>query len=74
MLSECSARNADTAVERFVSIVNVLSPTFEEFLRVTILNVTESIETPENIPQAQELIDRMTHAMTRKYSATALNQ
>ena len=74
VLSECSARNAETAVERFVALVNILSPTFEEFLRVTILNVMESIESAENIPQAQELIDRMTHAMTRKYSATALTQ
>jgi len=74
MMSECDARSADMAAERFISIVNALCPTFEEFLRVTVLNVTESIENPDNVPQAQELIDRMTHAMPRKYSATALNQ
>ena len=74
VLSECQARDAETAVERFISLVNALCPTFEEFLRVTVLNVMESIEDPNNIPQAQELIDRMTHAMTRKYSATALTQ
>ncbi|MBR0204623.1 MAG: hypothetical protein IJQ56_09680 [Synergistaceae bacterium] len=74
VMSECNARNADMAAERFISIVNALCPTFEEFLRVTVLNVTESIENPDNVPQAQELIDRMTHAMTRKYSATALTQ
>ena len=74
MLSECSGRDAEAAIERFISLVNALCPTFEEFLHVTVLNVSESIENPDNIPQAQELIDRMTHAMTRKYSATALTQ
>lgn len=74
VLSECPYQMADGVVERLIGIVNALCPTFEEFLHVTVLNVTETIEGGNNVPGAQELVDRMTHAMTRKYSANALSE
>ena len=74
VLSECPAKMVDDIAGRLVTTVNALCPTFEEFLHVTVLNVTETIEGGGNIPSAQELVDRMTHAMTRKYSANALSE
>ena len=74
VLSECTAHMADEVTGRLVAIVNALCPTFEEFLHVTVLNVSETVEGGGNIPTAQELVDRMTHAMTRKYSANALSE
>lgn len=74
VMSECPYQMVDTIIERLAAIVNALCPTFEEFLHVTVLNVSETIEGGNNIPTAQELVDRMTHAMTRKYSANALSQ
>lgn len=75
VLSECSFQMADSVADRLVAMVNVLAPTFEEFLHVTVLHVSESFDGGDNnLPTAQELVDRMTHEMTRKYSATALSQ
>ncbi|MBQ7560453.1 MAG: hypothetical protein IJS99_01285 [Synergistaceae bacterium] len=74
VLSESDARDAETVAERLVALVNILCPTFDEFRNVTVLNVVEAFESPNNLPSAQGLVDRMTHAMTRKYSATALSQ
>ena len=74
VLSECPYQMVADITERFVAIVNALCPTFEEFLHVTVLNVSESIEGNGNVPTAQELVDRLTHAMTRKYSANALSE
>lgn len=74
VLSESDARDAEGVAERLVAIVNALVPTFDEFRNVTVLNVIEAFESPNSMPSPQELVDRMTHAMTRKYSATALSQ
>ncbi len=74
VLSECPYQMVETVTERLISIVNALCPTFEEFLHVTVLNVFESFDGGNNLPQAQELVDRMTHAMTRKYSANELSK
>ena len=74
VLSECTFQMVDNVADRLVAIVNVLAPTFEEFLHVTVLHVSESFESGSNIPTAQELVDRMTREMTKKYSATALSQ
>ena len=74
VLSECPFQMVESVADRLVAMVNVLAPTFEEFLHVTVLHVSESFEGGNNIPTAQELVDKMTHEMTRKYSATALSQ
>lgn len=74
VLSECTFQMVDNVADRLVALVNVLVPTFEEFLHVTVLHVSESIDSGNNIPTAQELVDRMTREMTKKYSATALSQ
>ena len=74
VLSECPYQMVDNIISRFTSTVNALAPTFEEFLHVTVLTVSESIEGGNNVPEAQTLIDRMTNAMTRKYSANALTE
>ena len=74
VLSECSFQMVDNVADRLVAMVNVLAPTFEEFLHVTVLHVSESFDSGNNIPTAQELVDRMTNEMTKKYSATALSQ
>ncbi|MBQ9418755.1 MAG: hypothetical protein IJU31_00080 [Synergistaceae bacterium] len=73
VLSECPYQMMDNIAERLTAIVNALCPTFEEFLHVTVLNVSECFENNNNLPSAQELVDRLTHAMTRKYSANALS-
>lgn len=74
VLSECPYQMVESVIERLIAIVNALAPTFEEFLHVTVLNVYECFENANNIPSAQELVDRLTHSMTRKYSANALSQ
>lgn len=74
VLSECPFQMVESVADRLVAMVNVLAPTFEEFLHVTVLHVSETFEGGNNIPAAQELVDKMTHEMTRKYSATALSQ
>lgn len=74
VLSECPYQMVENVISRLTSIVNALAPTFEEFLHVTVLSVYETIEGNNNVPDAQTLIDRMTNAMTRKYSATALSE
>ena len=73
VLSECPYQMIENISERLTAIVNALCPTFEEFLHVTVLNVYECFENNNNLPTAQELVDRLTHAMTRKYSANALS-
>ena len=73
VLSECPYQMIENISERLTAIVNALCPTFEEFLHVTMLTVHEVFENANNIPTAQELVDRLTHAMTRKYSANALS-
>ena len=73
VFSECPYQMIDNITERLTSIVNALCPTFEEFLHVTVLSVHEAFENANNLPTAQELVDRMTQAMTRKYSANALS-
>ena len=65
---------AENVIARLSAITNALVPTFEEFLNVTVLSVYETFEGGNNVPAAQELIDRMTQAMTRKYSAAALSE
>ena len=74
VLSECPYQMVESIIERLTSIVNALCPTFEEFLHVTVLNVYETYEGGNNLPTAQELVDKLTQQMTRKYSATALSQ
>ena len=74
VLSECPYQMVENIIERLSSIVNALCPTFEEFLHVTVLNVYETYEGGTNLPTAQELVDKLTQQMTRKYSATALSQ
>lgn len=74
VLSECPYQMADNVADRLRTIVNALCPTFPEFMHVTVLTVSETIEGGNNIPSAQELVDRMTLAMTRKYSANALSE
>ena len=73
VLSECPYQMMENVGERLTAIVNALCPTFEEFLHVTVLTVHECFEGGNNLPTAQELVDKMTHAMTRKYSANALS-
>ncbi|MBQ7196166.1 MAG: hypothetical protein IJS40_02015 [Synergistaceae bacterium] len=73
VLSECPYQMIENISERLTAIVNALCPTFEEFLHVTMLTVHEVFENANNLPTAQELVDRLTHAMTRKYSANALS-
>ena len=74
VLSECPYQMVENVIDRLSAITNALVPTFEEFLHVTVLNVYETFEGGNNVPSAQELIDRMTSSMTRKYSATALSE
>ena len=74
VLSECPYQMVENVIERLTSITNALVPTFEEFLHVTVLSVYETFEGGNNVPSAQELVDRMTNSMTRKYSATALSE
>ena len=74
VLSECPYQMVENVIERLASITNALVPTFEEFMHVTVLNVYETFEGGNNVPTAQELVDRMTNSMTRKYSATALSE
>ena len=74
VMSECPYQMVESIIERLTSIVNALVPTFEEFLHVTVLNVSETYEGGTNLPTAQELVDKLTNQMTRKYSATALSQ
>ncbi len=74
VMSECPYQMVESIIERLTSVVNALVPTFEEFLHVTILNVSETYEGGTNLPTAQELVDKLTNQMTRKYSATALSQ
>ena len=74
VLSECPYQMVESIIERLTSIVNALCPTFAEFLHVTVLNVYETYEGGTNLPSAQELVDKLTQQMTRKYSATALSQ
>ena len=74
VLSECPYQMVENIIQRLSDITNALVPTFEEFLNVTVLNVYETFESGNNVPGAQELIDRMTQAMTRKYSANALSE
>ena len=74
VLSECPYQMVENIIERHASIVNALCPTFEEFLHVTVLNVHETYEGGTNLPTAQELVDKLTQQMTRKYSASALSQ
>ena len=73
VLSECPYQMMENVAERLTAIVNALCPTFEEFLHVTVLTVNECFEASNNLPTAQELVDRLTHSMTRKYSANALS-
>lgn len=74
VLSECPYQMVESIIERLTSIVNALCPTFEEFLHVTVLSVYDTYEGGNNLPTAQELVDKLTQQMTRKYSATALSQ
>ena len=74
VLSECPYQMVENIIERHTAIVNALCPTFEEFLHVTVLNVYETYEGGNNLPSAQELIDKLTQQMTRKYSANALSE
>jgi len=73
VLAECPYQMVDTVSERLTAIVNALCPTFEVFFNVTVLTVHENFEGPNNLPTAQELVDKLTHAMTKKYSANALS-
>ena len=74
LLSHCPYQMVQNVIDRMSTIPNALAPTFEEFLHVTVLSVYETIEGGNNVPSAQEFIDRMSQAMTRKYSATALSE
>lgn len=74
VFSECPYQMVDEVTERLGAITNELAATFEEFLKVTVMTVSESYESGSNLPTAQELIDKLTAMMTRKYSATALTQ
>ena len=74
VLSECPYQMVDGIIERLSSITNALCPTFEEFLHVTVLSVSETYEGGTNLPSAQDLVDKLTQQMTRKYSANALSQ
>ena len=74
VMSECPYQMVEGIIERLSSIVNALVPTFDEFLHVTVLNVSETYEGGTNLPTAQDLVDKLTQQMTRKYSATALSQ
>ena len=74
VLSECPYQMAENVIAGLTAITNALVPTFEEFLNVTVLSVYETFEGGNNVPTAQELIDRMTQSMTHKYSATALSE
>lgn len=74
VLSECPYQMVENVIQRLSAITNALVPTFEEFLNATVLSVYETFEGGNNVPSAQELIDRMTQSMTRKYSANALSE
>ena len=74
VLSECPYQMAENVITRLSAITNALVPTFEEFLNVTVLDVYETFEAGNSVPTANELIDRMTNSMTRKYSANALSE
>ena len=74
VLSECPYQMTANITERLSAIVNALCPTFEEFLHVTVLSVNEAFDGGGNLPTAQELVENLTHEMTRKYSAQALSQ
>ena len=74
LLSHCPYQMVQNVIDRLATIPNALVPTFEEFLHVTVLSVYETIEGGNNVPSAQEFIDRMSQAMTRKYSAQALSE
>ncbi len=73
VFAECPYQMIDNIAERLTAIVNALCPTFEVFFNVTVLTVHECYEGPNNLPTAQELVDNLTHAMTKKYSANALS-
>lgn len=74
VLSECQYQVVENITERLTGIVNALCPTFEEFFHVTVLNVFECFDGGGNLPTANELVDNLTHSMTRKYSAQALSE
>ena len=74
VLSECQYQVVENITERLTGIVNALCPTFEEFFHVTVLNVFECFDGGGNLPTANELVDDLTHSMTRKYSAQALSE
>lgn len=74
VLSECQYQMVENITERLTGIVNALCPTFEEFFHVTVLNVFECFDGGGNLPTANELVDNLTHSMTRKYSAQALSE
>ena len=74
VLSECQYQMVENITERLTGIVNALCPTFEEFFHVTVLNVFECFDGGGNLPTANELVDDLTHSMTRKYSAQALSE
>ncbi|MBR1657483.1 MAG: hypothetical protein IJ697_03350 [Synergistaceae bacterium] len=74
VFSECPYQMVDGIIERLTAITNVLCPTFEDFLKVTVMNVSETYEGGTNLPTAQELVDHLTNQITRKYSAAALSQ
>lgn len=72
ILAECPSHLVDTIADRLTAITNALCPTFDVFYNATVLTVHEGFEGPNNLPSAQELIDKLTQAMTKKYSANAL--
>ena len=74
VFSECPYQMVDGIIERLTAITNALCPTFEDFLKVTVMNVSETYEGGTNLPTAQELVDHLTNQITRKYSAAALSQ
>ncbi len=73
LLSECPYQMVENVSERLTAIVNALCPTFDVFFNVTVLTVHQTFENENNIPSSKELVEQMTHEMTRKYSANALS-
>ena len=73
VFAECPYQMIDSISDRLSAIVNALCPTFDVFFNVTVLTVHQCFEGPNNLPTAQELVDNMTHEMTKKYSANALS-
>ena len=73
ILAECPYHMVDTVSDRLTAITNALCPTFDVFYSATVLTVHESFEGPNNLPTAQELVDNLNQAMTKKYSANALS-